>query len=172
MQSQLADESGESFNVKDENLPPPPKKRRRENKLIRCNGQDLTPSQHNYAYLDEKTGTLKLRRKKHVLSVKTCEYEQSVSSWSPEDLEKCQISYTSDWVSCSPYMILDHLSKKCMIPPLTVDEESVLGDLNELIELDIDSQTLESEGAEDTIETLTKTIGLLEESAAEITENE
>ena len=62
--------------------------------------------------------------------------------------------------------------KKYEIPPLTVDQESVLGDLNELLDLDVDSGTLESEGAEETIENLTKTINLLEESARYIVENE
>ena len=59
-----------------------------------------------------------------------------------------------------------------MIPPLTVDQESVLGDLNELLDLDVDSGTLESDGSEETIDNLTKTIGMLEQSATEIVENE
>ena len=48
----------------------------------------------------------------------------------------------------------------------------MLGDLNELLDLDVDSGTLESDGSEETIDNLTKTIGMLEESATEIVENE
>lgn len=103
-----------------------------------------------------------LKRKKHILSVKTCEKEQSVNSWTPEDLVKCHIKYTSDWLSSCPYDNLDIIPVKYLPAEMSEEEESILGDLNELFDLDIDINNLGEEELGKTIENLTKTVEMLE----------
>lgn len=122
----------------------------------------LTPSEQTSAVLCEKTGKVTLKRKKHILSVKTCEKEQSVNSWTPEDLVKCHIKYTSDWLSSCPYDNLDIIPVKYLPAEMSEEEESILGDLNELFDLDIDINNLGEEELGKTIENLTKTVEMLE----------
>ena len=75
---------------------------------------------------------------------------------------KCHIKYTSDWLSSCPYDNLDIIPVKYLPAEMSEEEESILGDLNELFDLDIDINNLGEEELGKTIENLTKTVEMLE----------